>query len=234
MTPAGGIALGNAGDLVGVVLAQLKREGAPVIISGGYHYVFGMLSHGGGPGAPPRTWGHRPEVCHYYDLPAFGLGGGTGAHVVDTQAGVQMAWTLMIESLTGANIVHDVGYMSGANQYSLQTLVIGDELIEAMRRFMGGMVVNEETLALDVIDEVGPDGHYLAHDHTMKHFRKEWYPQLLSVGKYTDWVAAGSKTMAERASDRVDEILAEHQPEPLSEDIVKQLDAIVERAAAGA
>jgi trimethylamine--corrinoid protein Co-methyltransferase len=234
MTPAGGIALGNAGDLVGVVLAQLKREGAPVIISGGYHYVFGMKSHGGGPGAPPRIWGTRPEICQYYDLPSFGLGGGTNAKVVDTQAGIQIAWTLMLESLGGANIVHDVGYMAGANLYSLQTLVICDELIEAMRRFMGGVKINEETLALDVIDEVGPHGMYLDHDHTMKHFRNEWYPKLLDTGRYDHWVAQGSKTLAQRASERVDEIIAEHQPEPLPDDIKQKLDAIVERAVGGA
>lgn len=231
MTPAGGIALSNAGDLVGVLLAQLKREGAPVIISGGYHYVFGMKSHGGGPGAPPRIWGTRPEICHYYDLPAFGLGGATNAKVVDTQAGVQIAWTLLLEALGGANIVHDVGYMSGANLYSLQTLVICDELIEAVRRFMGGVEINEETLALDVIDEVGPHGNYLGHDHTMKHFRSEWYPQLLDTGNYDHWVAGGSKTMAQRASERIDQILAEHQPEPLPDDVQKRIDEIVERAA---
>jgi len=230
MTPAGGIALSNAGDLVGVLLAQLKREGSPVIISGGYHHVFGMLSHGGGPGAPPRIWGTRPEICHYYDLPAFGLGGATNAKVVDTQAGIQIAWTLLVEALGGANIVHDVGYMSGASLYSLQTLVICNELIEFVRRFMGGLEINAETLALDVIDEVGPHGHYLDHKHTLKHYRNEWYPELFDTGKYDDWVAAGSKTMGQRASERIDQILAEHQPEPLPADVQKRIDEIVERA----
>jgi len=101
-----------------------------------------MLAHGGGPGAPPRIWGTRPEICHYYDLPAFGLGGATNAKVVDAQAGVQASVTLLTEALSGANIVHDVGYMSGASLYSLQMLVICDELIEFVRRFMGGMEVN--------------------------------------------------------------------------------------------
>jgi trimethylamine--corrinoid protein Co-methyltransferase len=90
--------------------------------------------------------------------------------------------------------------------------VICDELLEFVRRFMTGMEVNEETLALDVIDEVGPHGHYLDHKHTLKHFRDEWYPQSLDTGKYEDWVAAGSKSMAQRASERIDQILAEHQP----------------------
>jgi len=230
VTAAGGMALANAGELVGVVLAQLKREGAPVILSGGYAHAFGMLAHGG-TGGRPRLQGARPEMAHYYDLPAFGLGGATGAKVVDQQAGAQAAFSLLIEALSGANIVHDIGYTGRADCYSLELLVICDELIEFVRRFMGGVEINEETLALDVIDEVGPHGHYLDHEHTMKHYREEWYPELFDAhDEYEDWVAEGSRTMGERAAERVDEILAEHQPEPLPPDVQKRLDEVVRRA----
>jgi trimethylamine--corrinoid protein Co-methyltransferase len=227
VTAAGAFALANAGELVGVLLAQLKREGAPVIVSGGYAHVFGMLAHGGS-GGRPYYEGARPEMAHYYDLPAFGLGGRARSKVVDAQAGAQAAFSLLIEAISGANIVHDVGYLS--DYFSLELLVIADELIEYVRRFMGGMPVNEETLALDVIDEIGPHGHYLEHEHTMKHFRDEWYPQLLDTGKYDDWVAAGSKTMGQRAGERIDQILEEHQPEPLPPDVQKRIDEIVRRA----
>jgi trimethylamine--corrinoid protein Co-methyltransferase len=229
VTAAGAFALANAGELVGVLLAQLKREGAPVIVSGGYAHVFGMRSHGGS-GGRPYYEGSRPELAHYYDLPCFGLGGITGAKVIDQQAGAQAARTLLTEAISGNNIIHDVGY--AADCYSLELLVICNELIEYVRRFMGGMEVTQETLALDVIDEVGPHGHYLDHKHTLKHYRNEWYPDLLPTGKYEDWVAAGSKTLGQRASERVDEILAEHQPEPLPADIKRRLDEIVDRAAA--
>jgi trimethylamine--corrinoid protein Co-methyltransferase len=228
VTAAGAFALGNAGDLVGVLLAQLKREGAPVIPSGGYPYVFGMRATGG-TGGRPYFDGARPEMTHYYDLPAFGLGGVTRAKVIDQQAGADAMTTLLIEALSGANIVHDVGY--AADSYSLELLVICDELIEYVRRFMSGMEVNAETLALEVIDEVGPHGHYLDHKHTLKHYREEWYPELLDTSKYEDWVAAGSKTLGQRACDKLDQILAEHQPEPLPADVQKRIDEIVERAA---
>lgn len=78
-TAAGGIALANAGELVGIALAQLKREGAPVIISGGYNNIFGMRSHGGTHREPPRILGARVEMAHYYGLPAFGLGGSSSS-----------------------------------------------------------------------------------------------------------------------------------------------------------
>jgi trimethylamine--corrinoid protein Co-methyltransferase len=142
VTASGGIALSNAGDLVGVLLAQLKREGAPVIISGSYHWGFGMLAHGGRGGEPPRIRGVRPEMAHYYDLPAFGLGGATSAKVVDAQAGIEAALTLLVEALSGANIVHDVGYMGYGDLYSLALLVICDEQIEFVRRFMGNEARN--------------------------------------------------------------------------------------------
>jgi trimethylamine--corrinoid protein Co-methyltransferase len=231
VTAAGGMALANAGELVGVVLAQLKREGAPIILSGGYAHAFGMRS-GRGSGGRPRVQGSRPEIAHYYDLPAFGLGGATRAKVIDAQAGAQAALSLLIETMSGANIVHDVGYTGAADCYSLQLLVISDELLNYVRRFMGGVEITEETLALDVIDEVGPHGHYLDHEHTFKHFKEEWYPELLDTfDEYEDWVADGARTMAERAADRVDEILAEHEVEPLPADVQRRIDAIVERAA---
>jgi len=231
VTAAGSFALANAGELVGVLLAQLKREGAPVIVSGGYAYLFGMRSTDGGSGIiRPYFEGARPEMAHYYDLPAFGLGGRTRSHAIDTQAGAQAALTLLIEALSGANIVHDVGYMSEGDCYSLQMLVMCDELIDFVKQFMGGVKVDEETLALDVIDEVGAHGHYLDHEHTMKHFRNEQYPNLLDTSKYEKWLAAGSKTMEARASEEVDRILREHKPEALSEKVKLKIDSIVERA----
>ena len=198
-----------------------------MIVSGGYAHVFGMLAHGGS-GGRPYFEGARPEMAHYYDLPAFGVGGRARSKVVDAQAGAQSALSLLIEAISGANIVHDVGYLS--DYFSLELLVISDELIEYVRRFMGGMPINEETLALDVIDEIGPHGHYLEHEHTLKHFRDEWYPQLLDTGKYEDWVAAGSKTIDQRAGDRIDQILGEHQVESLPPDVQERLDEIVRRA----
>jgi trimethylamine---corrinoid protein Co-methyltransferase len=229
VTPAGGFALTNAGDLVGVTLAQLKREGSPVI-PGAYHYNFSMNFNQGVIPEAPRTKGTRSELAHFQGLPAFGLGGASGSKMVDQQASAQAALSLITEAISGTNIIHDVGYLGGADIYSLEMLVIGNELIEYVKRFMQGMAVNEESLALDVIHEVGPHGTYMSHKHTMKHFRDEWYPELLDGLGYDKWVTDGKKTLAQRAGDKIDQILEEHQPEQLPPKVIKALDEIVEKS----
>ena len=87
--------------------------------------------------------------------------------------------------------------------------------------------INDDTLALDLIDEVGPDGQYLDHPHTLKHFRDRWYPELFERGNYNQWQAKGAKDLGERATEKVDEILENHKPQLLPEDMVKALRKIV-------
>jgi trimethylamine--corrinoid protein Co-methyltransferase len=89
--------------------------------------------------------------------------------------------------------------------------------------------INDETLALDLIDEVGPDGQFLDSKHTLIHFQEHWYPDVFERGNYNQWQAAGGKSLAERAAERVEGILAEHQPEPLPADVQRAIKKIVER-----
>jgi trimethylamine--corrinoid protein Co-methyltransferase len=90
--------------------------------------------------------------------------------------------------------------------------------------------INDETLALDLIHEIGPDGQFLDSEHTLKHFRDRWYPQLFDRDNYDGWLANGGKTLAQRAAERVETILADHQPEPLPDDVAKAVRSIIERA----
>ena len=89
--------------------------------------------------------------------------------------------------------------------------------------------VNEETLALDVIDELGPTGGYLSHDHTLRHFKEPYYSKLADKDTYSRWMERGATTMEERAAQEVDRILETHQPEPLPPDIQRDIKKIVER-----
>jgi trimethylamine--corrinoid protein Co-methyltransferase len=103
-------------------------------------------------------------------------------------------------------------------------------LIHYVKRFMQGLEVSEETLALDVIDEIGPHGDFLGTKHTQRHYREDWYPQLFDRNSFESWAAAGGKTLRQRASERVEEILAEHEPEPLPPDVQRGIDEVVSRA----
>jgi trimethylamine--corrinoid protein Co-methyltransferase len=231
VTLAGALALANAGELVGVVLSQLKREGAPIIVSGGTNDMIDMRSLVGSYAAPENRVMFM-EMAHRYNLPMFGLGGASDSKLPDGQAAAEAAFTLLTESLSGAHLVHDVGYLESGLAASFEQLVICNELIGWVKRFMQGLEVSDETLALDLIDEVGPDGQFLAAPHTGEHFREDWYPKLLDRQNFDGWQAAGGLTLRERAAKQARTILAEHQPEPLPDDLVRALDAVVERARA--
>jgi trimethylamine--corrinoid protein Co-methyltransferase len=160
----------------------------------------------------------------------FGLGGCTDAKIVDQQAAAEAALMLMAETLGGANLIHDLGYMESGLCGSLAQIVICNEMVGWVEKMMAPVEINDESLALDLIDEIGPDGSFLDSDHTMNHFRERWYPQVFERGNFDQWVDAGGLDLGLRAAQQVDTILKEHQPEPLPEDIQKQLRTIVKRA----
>jgi trimethylamine--corrinoid protein Co-methyltransferase len=165
----------------------------------------------------------------YYGLPVFGLGGSTDSKVLDQQCGMEVSLSLMTALLHGANIVHDVGFMDSGMQSSLPLIVIANDTIGWLRAATAGVPVDEETLALDVIDELGPTGDYLSHEHTMRHYKEPFYSDLVDKGSYSQWERRGATTMEKRAGQKVEETLAGHQPEPLPPDVQQDIRKIVER-----
>lgn len=229
VTQAGAIALANAGELAGLVVAQLNREGAPVILTGGVNDMLDMRTTVDSYGSPENRVA-LVELAHRYGLPIFGLAGCSDSKIPDEQAAAEAAFSLVVETMAGSGMTHDVGYLEGGMCNSIEQIVICDELIAYIKRFMDPVAINEETLALDIIDEVGPDGDFMGAKHTLSNFKKDWYPKLFNRQNFTEWQVSGSKTLRERARDRVNEILANHRPEPLPADIQARIDEIVENA----
>jgi trimethylamine--corrinoid protein Co-methyltransferase len=182
------------------------------------------------PYADPDKRAMAPDFVHYLDLPMFALAGCSDSKVVDQQAAIEAALTLMTDALCGSNITHDLGYLESGLTGSLVQLVICDEILGWISHFVRGVDVGDAALALDLIDEIGPDGNFLESDHTFEHFRKRWYPKLFERDNFEGWLAKGGLTLAERAAAQVETILADHQPDPLPEDMVQQLEAIIQRA----
>ena len=228
VTPAAALAVSQAGALVGLVLSQLKREGAPLMMPGWGGNMLDMRSTIQ-PYADPDKRALAIDFVHYLGLPMFALAGCSDSKSVDQQAGIEAALTLMSDALGGGNIVHDLGYLESGLTGSLAQLVICDEILSWLEHFVRGVEVNEETLALDLIDRIGPDGQFLESDHTYQHYRERWYPDLFDRDNYEGWLASGGQTLAERAAQRVDEILAKHQPEPLADEIAQKIRSIVQR-----
>ena len=231
ITQAGSMAVGNMGELFGLVLAQLVNEGCPATMSGGTADKLDMRSMIDIYSAPENRVAFT-EMARFYDIPHFGLAGGSDAKLVDEQAAAEASLTMLVEALAGSNLIHDVGYMESGMSNSLAQIVICDEIIGWIRRFMDPIVVDEETLALGLIERVAPMGDYLAEDHTLAHFGEDWYPGLFDQSSHDKWVKAGSLRLGEKATRRVDELLAHHQVEDLPSDVVAQLDRIIAARAA--
>jgi trimethylamine---corrinoid protein Co-methyltransferase len=230
VTAAGAIALANAGELAGLVLAQLKREGAPLILTGGVNDMLDMRSTIDAY-ADPTNRVMLVELAHRYDLPIFGLTGCSDSKLPDEQAAAEAAFSILLETLAGAQLAHDVGYLDSGMTNSIEQVVICDELIAYTKHFMRGLEVSEETLALDLIHQIGPDGDFLSTEHTLKHYREDWYPKLFDRDNYDTWQRKGAKTLRQRAREKALKILETHQPEPLPAEVQQQLDAIVEQYA---
>lgn len=227
-TTAGCMATMNAGTLLGIVLAQLVREGTPVAVPGWNGGPYNLKTMVGNYVLADEQ-GVPTEMGKYYDLPVFGLGGSTDAKVLDQQCGMEVTLSLMTALLHGANIVHDVGFMGSGMQGSLQLQVIANDTIGFLRAATAGVPVDQESLALDVVDELGPTGNYLTHAHTMRHFRQPFYSKLADKGTYSQWEQRGATTMEERAAQQVDKILDAHQVEPLPASVQQDIQKIVDR-----
>ena len=102
-----------------------------------------------------------------------------------------------------------------------------NEVIGLVRRITRGIEFTEETMALDLIEEIGPGGEFLTSEHTLKNFRRNWFPDLFSRIPYEKWERQGGKDLGERATARACKILEEHQPIPLEEDIHKALTDLI-------
>jgi trimethylamine--corrinoid protein Co-methyltransferase len=229
MTMPAGMALINAGTLTGLVVSQLKRPGAPVIIMGWGGESLDMRSMVE-PYIAPDFQCIGESLAHYYGLPMFTLGGASDAKLPDGQAAVEAALTIMLRALGGGNIVHDLGYLESGLCGSLAQLAICDEIVDWVKRSLTEVEINDETLALDLIDEVGPDGQFLDTDHTMRHFRERWYPRLIERDTFDRWQTKGSKDITRRAAERVSQILATHKTQPLPADVARAVRTVVERA----
>jgi trimethylamine--corrinoid protein Co-methyltransferase len=168
------------------------------------------------------------QIAHFYDIPCRGTASATDSKLLDIQAGYEKALVLTMAVLGGVNKIFYPGTMEGALTVSKESLVIDDEICAGLYRVADGVDVNQSTLATDVIDRVGPGGHFLGQRHTMKFVQEEHFLPRMSDRRTRDaWVRAGSKGMADVAHERVEQILAEHQVKPLAPGVEEELLRIV-------
>ena len=230
MSIAGHVVQGLAESLCGLVMHQLKQPGAPFLMGMGAA-VLDMVSSECSYNAPEYYLSYMAmiEMSHHLDLPSWGYAGTSDSQIPDGQATYEAGMMSFLSALSGANLNHDVGYLDFGRTGSLEMIVICNEIIGQIRRIQKGIPVDPSTLALEVIAEIGPGGHYLMHEHTLDHVRgTQWRPKLFSRVGRDAWEAKGRLSLLDRAGQELESILAGHQPEPIPREIQSRIQEAVD------
>jgi trimethylamine--corrinoid protein Co-methyltransferase len=171
------------------------------------------------------------DIARYLGIPFMGTAGATESKSIDAQAGVEAAIQVLMSSLSGASLVHDVGFLDCADIGSLSYLVLTDEIIGMVARIMRGITVNADTIMLDLLEKVGSDGSYIAEPRSAALCRSEtWVPTILDRNPYSTWEKKGGKSTAQLTAEKLQKIISNHKPIPLPEGIPQVIDTILSEA----
>lgn len=230
-TMAGNLVVNLAAVIAGIVLLQLAYPGAPVFMAGAPSVM--DLRTGGYTGGSPEDYvlaAAATQMAHHYGL-AMNMGTmASGAKEPGWQAAVDDALSTLASVSAGAEMMSGCGLLDGSKTLSYAQLLMEAEVYRIVQKVAGGIVVDDETLALDVIKRVGRGGTYAAEKHTRAHMEDVWRPGVWDRTPYDAWLAAGKRGALETAEERAREILRTHAPEPLADDVRAELRRLVESA----
>ena len=230
VTLAGSMALGIAENLVGLVVHQLAGKGSPFLFAPNVSVLDmkdTVVSYG------CTEWSltqsafadMRDEI---YGIPIWSFAGATDSKIIDAQAGAEGMLSIITAMLSRCNVIHDVGYIESGHTSSLEMLTMADELVAMSKFFVQGLAVNDETLALDVIDRVakGPDGSmFLSDPHTFTHFKTaHCLPELMDRARFESWEQKGEKDLFTRCNEKAKTLLKDHVVEPKPDEIEYEMD----------
>jgi len=234
VTLAGNLVIQTVDSLMGVMLTQIVNPGTPVIFGSvatntdlrDLKYLAGSVEMGllNAAGA---------QMAQFYKLPFYATGGMTDSKVLDAQSGYESAITSLLCALAGANFIHDAaGLIEFALTVCYEKFVIDNEILGMVMRAVEGIRIDDDTLAFDLIKQVGPGGNFVTAKHTRRFMRSEHYqPSLSDRDSREDWEAKGGKVTWERAAERVKEILANHKyslPAAIRQQILSEITDIVD------
>lgn len=228
VTLAGAITVGNAEALSGLVIHQLRAKGAPIVTGFGTS-TMDMRTATCVYGCPEYRLALSAcaDLYHHYGLPMWGTAGVSDANTLDQQAGMEWAISIMVDALNGANLVHDIGYLGQGLIGHPGGLVMCDEIISYVKRFVRGFELDDVHVGLDVIRDVGPGGDFLSTEQTMELFKTEhWQPAQVNRDNLDNWLMKGGRDWGKTCTEKAREILQTHTPAPLSEAAAATLNEI--------
>lgn len=233
ITLAGGITVGIADTLVGLIVSQLVNPGTPFVASK-FNDNVDMRSMSVTHSNPEMlvALSATADIFRHMNLPFCSNFGGTDNGVLDQVSTFDKSIQLYTALLSGTNMNFALSaYQSGAYA-KLSDLVMANEMIGFLKVLTDGMEVSEETIAEDVIDEVGPGGMYFYEEHTLDHIHDFWQADLMKPQKRDEWENAGKPNLEDALNNRIRTILAEGTKHPLSLEIIHKLDEIMNDAKA--
>jgi trimethylamine--corrinoid protein Co-methyltransferase len=227
------IVTGNAEVLSGTVVHQFVKPGAPLVYGCGVGKM-NMRTLVDTYNPPEIFAGHQAEadLARWYGLPSFAYAGHSDSKMLDEQWASEASFTIMLGALSGATLLHDVGYLETGLQSSFETILIADELIGYARAFTKRPATDEEALALEEIMAVGPGGDHLGRTFTRQRYRGFWQADLCDQRTYDRWLEDGGRTMKERAKERVAELRSQPRSFALDDARVACLDELLAEVAA--
>jgi len=233
ITLAGNVVVQTVDSLMGIMLAQIVNPGSPVILGSvasntdlrDLKYLAGSVEMGllNAAGA---------QMAQFYQIPFYATGGMTDSKILDAQSGYESAITSLLCALAGSNFIHDAaGLMEFALTACYEKYVIDNEILGMVMRAVDGIKVNDDTLAYDIIKQMGPGGNFVTAKHTRRYMRSEHYETSLSNRDSRDeWEAKGSKSTWEKAADKVEKILSEdgyNLPQDKRDQVLAEINGIV-------
>ena len=234
ITLAGAVAQQNAEALAGMVFTQVVRPGAPVVY-GGFTSNVDMQSGAPAFGTPEyvRTAMLGGQLARRYAVP-YRSSNVNAANTLDAQAAYESVFSLWGAVMGGVNfLMHGAGWMEGGLQASLAKFVLDADLLAMVAAMLDPIVVDDDSLALDAIREVGPGGHFFGVEHTQQRFRTAFHRPMISDWRnYETWDEAGRPEAAGRAAELARAFLAAYEPPPMDPAVREELDDFVARRVA--
>jgi len=231
VTLAGALAEQNAEALAGIVLTQVVRPGAPVLY-GGFTSNVDMRSGAPAFGTPEymRTAMVGGQLARRYNVP-YRSSNVSAANSLDAQAAYESVFSLWGAIMGGVNLLmHGAGWMEGGLHAGFEKVILDAELLQMVAAFLDGVVVDEDTLALDAMREVGPGGHFFGAAHTQSRYRTAFHSPMLSDWRnYESWEEAGRPEAAGKAHSIYKAMLAAYEPPPIDPAVAEELAAFVAR-----
>ena len=230
-TLVGSLVVGNAEVLAALTITQLHAPGSAVIYGMG-NAPLDMKTTVRSGGSPEHALSSAmaTELAHWYGLPSC-VGVSATAKQPGDQAVLEYYTGCVAPLLAGADLMCGIGLLEDSATLYYEQIVVDDEIVGAIARMIRGEWADEDTLALDVIEKVGPGKNFLAQRHTMNHLKTEHFmPGLIDRRAYDSWAADGSKSLADRAREKTKWILANHTVPPLDVAVEKSLQAVIEKA----